>query len=160
MRTIKSCALTHNNVDAYTERFRLVTRYPWHNQTLSSSTSVPVDIRNTTDVAYAVVWDSRAQPEPTCWISSVNISSSSALLPNITQTFSPGTVAGGYARVSLETSGKRVRLSGTEYYFDYEEAVDKWDLEDELYRNFAFRSAMLGLLLVVFAGMTILGVYL
>ena len=69
----------------------------------------------------------------------MNVTSSSVLLPNVIQTFSPGPVAGGYARVSLETSGKRVRLSGTEYYFDYEEAVDKWDLEDELYGHFAFR---------------------
>lgn len=137
-------------------------RYPraQNDQTLSTSTAQPVEMSNTTHAKYAVIWDSRVQSGSTCWISSVNITSSSASLPDDTQPFSPGSVGVGYARVSLETAGKRVNHSGAEYYFDYEAAVDGWDVEDNLYLSLGFRTVMLGLLLASFAAMTTLGLYL
>jgi hypothetical protein len=78
----------------------------------------------------------------------------------ISQRFSPQSVQGAYTRVSLDCTGRRVRFSGAGYYFGHNKAINKWDLEDDLYRRFAFRLIMLVLLLASFAGMTILALYL
>lgn len=154
--------------DAYKERSRQVTRYnhPQHHINPSSFPERSADMRVASDAAYAVIWEGRTQSEPTCWISSVEVtshstshaSSRSSSHPSITQRFSPASATGVYARVLLDNTGKRARFSGAGYYFGQDEAINKWDLEDSLYRSSVFRTFMLGLLLASFAGMTILGI--
>jgi hypothetical protein len=138
-RSVTNCAL-----DVYKQRLRQVIRYP--SQEVEQQPATP---------AYVVSWDNQTSPEATSWISRVELTIPHSSAP---QHHSPA--SGQYARVSVDCTGKRVCSWGSGYYFDYDERVGKWELEDELYESFVFRFSMLVLLLGSFVGLTILGLYL
>lgn len=163
-----SCRRLTATSDAYKERSRQVTIYnhPQEPYEPSAFPERPTDMRATTDATYAVIWEGQTNSEPTCWISSVEITSRltshatncSFSHLGTTQRFSPGSATRGYARVFLENTGKRVRFSGAGECSNQNGSSNKENLEDGLYRHLAFRTFMLGLLLASLAGMTTLGV--